>query len=413
MSREVWITGIGLITPLGIGWQENWAALCNGQSGVRPIRSFDPEDLKTRVAGEVPEGFEKAFSSTCRLPFPDRYARFTQFALLAGQQAVEDAGLDLKGTDRRRVGISMGVGVGSLHYLLPVNDALQKKGGDVKSVMDHNFVVKFMSNAATAQLSIRHGIEGPSTTVSSACASGGQAIGLAIDWIRDGRADVVLAGGAESTVTRLVLHAYNQVGALSTSNESRPFDRRRDGFVMSEGAAVLILESAEHARGRGAACYAVLLGHALTSEAYNIVAPRPEGVGMAHTMRLALQDAGVSPDVIDYISAHGTSTPLNDVSETKAIKEVFGPRAYQIPVSSQKSMIGHAIGATSAMEAAITSLTIKHGVITPTINYEEPDPDCDLDYVPLIAREQSVRYALSNAFGFGGHNHSLVFGRPE
>jgi 3-oxoacyl-[acyl-carrier-protein] synthase II len=418
MSRNVWITGIGLITPLGIGWQENWRALCEGKSGIHAIRSYDATGQKTRIAGEVPEVFDSVFNTVCRIPFPERYARFTRFALLASHQAIEDAGLNLKAEDPFRIGISFGVGGGSFNYLLPINDALIKKGGNLESAMDHHYVIKCMTNAAAAQTSIRFGICGPSITVGTACASGAQAIGVGIDWIRSGQTDVVLAGGTDSTVNRLVLHAYNQVNALSTSNDvpekaSRPFDRKRDGFIMSEGAAILILEEEERAKRRGATCYATLLGYASTSEAYNIVAPRTGGKGMIPTMRLALANAGVQPEDIDYISAHGTSTPLNDANETVAIKEVFGPRAYQIPISSQKSMIGHAIGATSAIEAAVTALTIRHGVITPTINYEDPDPECDLDYVPNRARDVPIRYAISNAFGFGGHNNCLVFGRSR
>ena len=315
-----------------------------------------------------------------------------------------------------RVGISIGVGAGAFNYLLPVNEALLKKQEGLWPVLDHNYVVKHMTNAASAQLSIWLGAQGPSTTVSAACATGAQAIATGVDWIRSGRADVVLVGGSDSTVNRFVIHAYCQIQALSTHNQeperaSRPFDRRRDGFVMAEGGAVLVLESESHARRRGAARYATLLGHALSSEAYNIVTPRPAGEGMAKTMSLALNDAGIDPSQIDYINAHGTSTQLNDTNETAAIKQVFGERAYRIPVSSQKSMMGHAIGATSAIEAGITALTIRHRTITPTINLEEPDPECDLDYVPNEARGADVRYALSNSFGFGGHNCCLVFGR--
>jgi 3-oxoacyl-[acyl-carrier-protein] synthase II len=384
--------------------------------GVHAVRSFDPEGIASRMAGEVPEHFEERYQAACRVPFPERYARFTQFSLLSAHLALEDAGLDIAQEDRTRVGVSVGVGAGAFNYLLPVNEALQKKGEGIWPALDHNYVIKHMHNAASAQLSIWLGIEGPSTTVSVACATGAQAIATGMDWIRNGRADVVLAGASDSTVNSFVIHAYNQIHALSTHNEeperaSRPFDRRRDGFVMSEGGAVLVLESADHARRRDADRHATLLGHASSSEAYNIVTPRPDGQGMGRTMGLALADAGLDPAKIDYISAHGTSTRLNDSNETAAIKAVFGQRAYQIPVSSQKSMIGHAIGATSAIEAGITALTIRHGMITPTINYEEADPSCDLDYVPNEARRAEVRFALSNAFAFGGHNCCLVFGR--
>jgi 3-oxoacyl-[acyl-carrier-protein] synthase II len=416
MNQAVWISGIGMITPLGIGWQENWQAMCQGQSGVRAIRSFDATGLASRIAGEVPERFEKYFADTCRLPFPNRYARFTQLALAAGKLALEDAALDLQGVDKARIGVALGVGAGAFHYLLAVNDALAKKAESLEAALDHNFVVKYMANAATAQMSVWLGLRGPSTTLNAACASGAQAIATGMDWIRAGRADLVLVGGTDSTVNRFAMHAYSKINALSTHNEhpqqaSRPFDKRRNGFVMAEGACVLLLESERHARARSAERHAQLLGHASTSEAYNIVMPRPEGEGIARTIRLALADAGLDGEQIGYISAHGTSTPLNDIAETAGIKKVFGERAYRIPISSQKSMIGHAIGATSAIEAGVTALTIRHGLITPTINYQEPDPECDLDYVPNQARTAPVEYALSNAFGFGGHNCCLAFGK--
>ena len=383
-GAPVWITGIGMVTPLGVDRTETWEAMTQGRSGVHAVRAFDPSGLESRIAGEVPEDFEARYRATCRVAYPGRQARFTKFALLAARQAMEDAGLAMAGEDPSRVGVAIGVGAGAFNYLLPVDEALLKQGGGIWPALDHNYVVKYMANAATAQLSIWVGAEGPSTTVSAACATGAQAIATAADWIHAGRADVVLAGATDSTV---------------------------NGFVMAEGAAVLVLESAAHAERRGATRYATLLGHALTSEAYNVVRPRPGGAGMAKTMRLALQDAGLRAAQIDYINAHGTSTQVNDASETAAIKAVFGDHAYGIPVSSQKSMIGHAVGATSAIQAGVTALTIRHGLLTPTINYEEPDPACDLDYVPNEARREEVHHALSNAFGFGGHNCCLVFGR--
>ena len=415
-SAPIWITGIGMVTPLGIDARQTWDALCRGTSGVHAVRSFDPTGLETRIAGEVPEGFEERYRQRCRVPYPERYARFTRFALLAAGEAVDDAGLDLAREDPARIGVSVGVGAGAFNYLLPVNDALARQARGIWPALDHNYVVKHMTNAASAQISIWLGLQGPSTTVSAACATGAQAIATAMDWIRAGRAEVVLAGACDSTVNPFVIHAYNQIFALSRRNDeperaSRPFDRRRDGFVMAEGAAVLVLESEAHALRRGASRHAALLGHAITSEAYNVVTPRPVGEGMARTMAVALQDSGLGPDAIDYISAHGTATPLNDANETAAIKAVFGDRAYRIPVSSQKSMIGHAIGATSAIEAGVTALTLRHGILTPTINHEDPDPACDLDYVPNEARALPLRHALSNAFGFGGHNCCLVLGR--
>jgi 3-oxoacyl-[acyl-carrier-protein] synthase II len=412
-AAPVWITGIGMVTPLGVGRAECWSNLCQGVSGVHAARNFDPDGLETRFAGEVPPHFESIYSKACRLPYPERHARFTRFGLLSAAEALADAGLDLEREDPCRIGVALGVGAGAFNYLLPVDLELKRQGEGLWPALDHNYVVKHMHNAVAAQISIWKGLQGPSTTVGAACASGAQAIATAIDWIRNGRADLVLAGGADSTVNRFVIHAYNRILALSRRNEeperaSRPFDLGRDGFVMAEGAAILLLESDDHARRRGAQRYAAFLGHASTSEAYNVVTPKPGGAGMARTMALALEDAGLDPGAIDYISAHGTSTRQNDLNETAAIRSVFGADAERLAVSSQKSMLGHAIGASSAIEAAVTALSIRHGILTPTINLDEPDPDCDLDYVPNQAREARVRFALSNAFGFGGHNCTLV-----
>lgn len=412
-AQEVWITGVGMVTPLGLDRLETWAAMCEGKTGIRAARRFDPTGLETQFAGEVPENFEARYKERFRLPYPERFGRFTQMALLAAGEAVEDSGLDVTAEDPARIGVSMGVGAGQFNYMDVIHDSLMQKGDGLWPAMDHNYVVRHMTNAPAAQISIWLGINGPSTAVSLACASGAQAIATAADWIRNGRADVVLAGACDATLNRFGIRAYNAIRALSTRNESpetasRPFDRTRDGFVMAEGGAVLVLESQTHARKRGAPRYAALLGQSSTSEAYNVVSPRPKGVGMAAAMQLALQDAEVSPDRVDYVSAHGTSTPLNDAAETAAMKAVFGDRAYRIPISSQKSMIGHSIGATSAIEAAVTALSIRDGVMTPTINYREADPQCDLDYVPNEARDGRIAVALSNAFGFGGHNCCLV-----
>ena len=414
MKEGVWVTGIGMVTPLGVGWRASWDGLCEGRSAVAPVRGFDASRIASRIAAQVPESFEAAFKETCRVPFPNRHGRFTRFALYAGKEALEASGLDLGMEDRTRIGVALGVGAGSFHYLYPINDALASRGEGLWPALDHNYIVKNMANAAVGQLSIWLGLQGPSITISSACASGAQAIATAVDWIRAGRADVVVTGGSDSTVNPFVIHAYCQIGALSARNDdpahaSRPFDRTRDGFVMAEGAAILVLESATHARGRGATRFATVLGHASSSDAFKITSPRPEGEGMARAMSLALADAGIAPEQIDYISAHGTSTPLNDTNETQAIKKVFGTRAKEIPVSSQKSMLGHAIGAASAIEAAVSVLSIREQAITPTINYREPDPACDLDYVPNVARRAKVGYVLSNAFAFGGHNCCLVF----
>jgi 3-oxoacyl-[acyl-carrier-protein] synthase II len=414
VNDAAWVTGIGMVSPLGVGSRATWQGLCEGRSAIAPVRGFDAGRIASRIAGEVPADFEAAFKARCRLPFPKRYSRFTQLALYAGKEALDASGLDLADEDTSRIGVALGVGAGSFHYLYPIDEALAGKGEGLWPALDHNYIVKHMTNAATAQLSIWLGLQGPSTTVSSACASGAQAIATAADWIRTGRVDVVLTGGTDATVNPFVMHAYCQVGALSTRNDdathaSSPFDRARDGFVMAEGAAVLVLESASHASRRGAPRLATLAGYGLSSDAFKITTPRPGSECMARSMRLALADAGVAPDRVGYISAHGTSTPQNDASETLAIREVFGAKADAIPVSSQKSMIGHAIGAASAISAAVSAMTIHESVVTPTINLRDPDPACDLDYVPNVARRAKIDYAMANAFGFGGHNCCLVF----
>ena len=415
-DRPVWITGIGMVTPLGMGWRANWEAMCEGRSGIRRIASFDAEGLASRIAGEITADVDQEFRQQCRLPFPSRYARFTQLAMLAGRMAIDDAGLDTQSGDPGRFGVSVGVGGGGFHALQVLNVALASNKENIEQALDHNYVAKYMPNAAAAQLSIWLQAQGPVGCVSVACASGAQSIAQAMDWIRSGRADVVLAGGTDTSVDRFAMAGYAKAGALCVSSNdaperaSRPFDRDRDGFVMSEGACVMVLESEAHALARGARRRAVLAGYGATGEAYNIVAQRPEGEGIARCIRAALDDAGIDGGQVDYVSAHGTGTRLNDPAETRGIRLAFGEAADRIPVSSQKSMIGHSIGASSAIEAAVTALSLEHGVITPTINLEHPDPECDLDYVPGQAREAKLRYAVSNAFAFGGHNCCLVLG---
>ena len=418
MSQNVCITGIGLVTPLGYGWQQTWAGLCDARSGVARVRKFDPTGLATHIAGELPPGLNERFRDTCRLPFPKRYVRFTKIALLAAGYAIEDSGFDLNIEDPSRIGTAVGVGAVSFHYLISVDETLRQSGKPLESALDHNFVIKYMPNAATSQLSLWKGLQGPSCSISAACATGAQSIALAMSWIRSGKADVVVAGGADSTINRYSLHAYNQIHALSTRNNeperaSRPFDKDRDGFIMAEGSGVLVLESEAHAKKRNARVYAHLIGEATTSEAYKLVTPRPEGIGVSHSIDLALKDAGINPEQVDYLSAHGNGTKKNDANETMGIKRALGDHAYNIPVSSCKSMLGHAIGGSSAIQACITALSLHQGVVTPTINLDTPDPECDLDYVPHQARDFKGRIALSNAFGFGGHNCVLVFSRSS
>ncbi len=414
MSQKVCITGIGLVTPLGFGTKETWEGMSEGRSGVASVRKFDPNGLKSRIAGELPTGLDQHFRDVCRLPFPKRYVRFTKIALLAAGYAIEDSGLDLDLEEPTRIGTAVGVGAVSFHYLISVDEALRDSGKPLESALDHNFVIKYMPNAATSQISIWKGLQGPSASISAACATGAQSIALAMEWIRSGKADVVIAGGADSTVNRYAIHAYNKINALSVRNgdpecASRPFDRDRDGFIMAEGAGVLVLESEAHAKKRNARVYANLIGEAYTSEAYKLVTPRPEGLGVARTISLALNDASINAEQIDYINAHGNSTIKSDSNETMGIKHALGQHAYTIPVSSGKSMIGHAIGGASAIQAGITALSLYNSTITPTINLDNPDQECDLDYVPHHAREFKGRYAISNAFGFGGHNCVLVF----
>ena len=406
-NRRVVITGIGLVTPLGIGIEENWQALIEGRSGIGPITRFDASSYQTRFAGEVknfnPEDF-----------LPKKEARkldlFLQFALAASQMAMEDARLTISDEESPRAGAIMGCGLGGLTTIESSHITLLKEGPKKISPF---FIPVIIGNMAPGLMSIRHNAKGPNLSIQTACAAGTHAIGVAFHMIRDGIIDIALTGGVEAVITAMAISGFNAMRALSTRNDapekaSRPFDKERDGFVLSEGAAVLILEEAERALSRGASIYAEVIGFGLTSDAYHMTAPAPEGEGAARCMQMALDDAGIRPEDVDYINAHGTSTDLNDRFETMAIKTVFGSHAYKLAVSSTKSMTGHLLGAAGGVEAAYTALTIKRGIIPPTINYEHPDPDCDLDYVPNVARGASVKMALSNSFGFGGTNATIV-----
>ena len=406
-NRRVVITGIGLVTPLGIGIEENWQALIEGRSGIGPITRFDASSYQTRFAGEVknfnPEDF-----------LPKKEARkldlFLQFALAASQMAMEDARLTISDEESPRAGAIMGCGLGGLTTIESSHITLLKEGPKKISPF---FIPVIIGNMAPGLMSIRHNAKGPNLSIQTACAAGTHAIGVAFHMIRDGIIDIALTGGVEAVITAMAISGFNAMRALSTRNDapekaSRPFDKERDGFVLSEGAAVLILEEAERALSRGASIYAEVIGFGLTSDAYHMTAPAPEGEGAARCMQMALDDAGIRPEDVDYINAHGTSTDLNDRFETMAIKTVFGSHAYKLAVSSTKSMTGHLLGAAGGVEAAYTALTIKRGIIPPTINYEHPDPDCDLDYVPNVARRATIKVALSNSFGFGGTNATIV-----
>lgn len=410
MRRRVVITGMGTVNPLAETVGAFWHALLTGKSGIGIIKQFDASDFKVRIAGEVSD-----FDPTRYLDpkTAQRLDRFSQFALVSALEAVADSGLDLTVEDPLRMGVVLGCGIGGLNEFEEGHGRYAQGGARKVSPF---IIPKMMPNAAPAAISIHFGLAGPSQAVASACASSADAIGSALRAIRWGEADVMLAGGAEAPITPVGLSGFIAARSLSAHNEdpaaaSRPFDRDRDGFVLSEGAGVLVLEELEHARRRGAPIYAEVLGSASTSDAYHITAPNPEGRGAAHAIRLALADADLSPESVDYVNAHATSTGLGDVAETRALKLAFGSHASRLAVSSTKSMTGHLCGASGAVECIATALALREGVLPPTLNLDDPDPECDLDYVPHVAREQSIGRALSTSFGFGGHNGCLVLGK--
>ncbi len=410
MKRRVVITGMGAITPLGEGIRDYWEALKAGRSGIDKITSFDTTGYSSRIGGEV-----RGFEPTSYLDRKDarRMDRFTQFAAAAARMAIEDAGLEMEREDPHRVGVVVGTGIGGIGTLMEQAEVLREKGPDRVSPF---FVPMMIANMAAGQVAILFGAKGPNTTVVTACASGNNAIGDAMRIIQRGEAEVMICGGSEAAFVPLAMAGFCTMKALSTRNDEparacRPFDRERDGFVMGEGAGMLVLESLEHARSRGARIYAEMAGYGMTADAFHITAPSPEGEGGARSMLRALEDAGLPPSAVDYINAHGTSTPHNDRMETMAIKNVFGEHAWKVAISSTKSMTGHLLGAAGAVELIACVLAINEGVIPPTINYEYPDPECDLDYVPNRAREARVEVTLSNSFGFGGQNATLVVRR--
>ncbi|CEP68360.1 3-oxoacyl-[acyl-carrier-protein] synthase 2 [Moorella glycerini] len=407
MQKRVVITGLGAISPVGTGKDKFWQALVAGQSGISPITRFDAGEMAVRFAGEVKDFDPEAFFDRKEAR---RMDRFTQYAVAAARMAVEDAKLDLEKEDRDRVGVIFATGIGGMETFEEQTRVLLEKGPNRVSPF---FVPMMIANMAAGQISINLGARGVNFTVVNACASGANAIGEAFRTLQRGDADVIITGGSEASVTPLTVAGFAAMKALSTRNEepakaSRPFDRGRDGFVLGEGAGVMVLETLEHAAARDARIYAEVAGYGCTADAYHITAPAPDGAAASRAMALALQDAGLKPEDIDYINAHGTSTELNDRQETLAIKKVFGDHAYRLTVSSTKSMTGHLLGAAGAIELVATALAVHTGVLPPTINYEEPDPDCDLDYVPNVARERQVRAAISNSFGFGGHNVAVV-----
>lgn len=409
MTRRVVITGLGTISPLGTDTKTYWTGLLAGKSGITQIEQLDTSAFKVHFGGEVKWDPDKHFDSkTSR-----RMDRFAQFAMAAALEAVRDCGIDFAKEDPFRCGVIIGSGIGGLNEFETQN-AKFLAGGGPRGISP--FVIpKMMPNAAAGNVSIHYGLCGPSTAVSTACASAANAVSDALRSMQRDEADIMITGGAESTITNMGLGGFISARALSLRNDnpqaaSRPFDKDRDGFVLSEGAGIVILEEYEHAKRRGAPIYCELLGAGYTSDGYNITAPHPEGLGAARAMINALKDARLNATDIHYINAHGTSTELGDIAETKAIKSVFKDHAKKLAISSTKSMVGHLLGASGGVELIATALTIKHGVIHPTINLDHPDPECDLDYVPKVAREQRVRHAMSNSFGFGGHNASLAVG---
>ncbi len=406
--RRVVVTGLGLVTPIGIGVSESWENALKGKSGIGRITRFDPTAFSTQIAGEV-KGFNpEDYMDKSEVRKMDR---FIHFALAAAKEAVEDSGLEIEESMADRVGVIMGAGLGGLETIEKYHEIFLKSGPRRISPF---FIPMLIVNLAPGQISMKYGAKGPNISITTACAAATHAIGEAYRCIQRGDADVVIAGGSEATITPLGLGGFCSMRALSTRNDepekaSRPFDRDRDGFVMGEGAGILILEEYEFAKKRGAKIYAELCGYGATGDAYHITAPAPDGEGAARCMKLALETGKINPDEVDYINAHGTSTKYNDLYETMAIKSVFGDHAYELSVSSTKSMTGHLLGAAGGVEAVFTVLAIYNGVIPPTINLENPDPECDLDYVPNEPKERNIRVALSNSFGFGGTNAVVAF----
>lgn len=411
MTKRVGITGIGLVTPVGNDTASSWQAIRDGQSGVAPITTFDASRHDVRIAAVV-----KDFNALDYLDRKEvrRTERFIHFAVAAARQAIDDSGLDVASMPDD-VGIVIGSGSGGLQVMEDQFRVLFEKGPDRISPF---FITQMVTDMAAGYVSMMLGARGPNFATVSACATGANAIGESFEMIRRGDAKAMLAGGTEAGVTSMTVAAFDTMHALSRRNDeparaSRPFDNDRDGFVIGEGAGVLVLEELDHARQRGAHIYAEVIGYAATSDAHHITEPAPGGAGLARALRRAIAKAGISHDQVGYINAHGTSTRYNDRDETAAIKSVFGEQAYNIPVSSTKSMIGHLTGAAGGVEIGITALSLHNGILPPTINYETPDPECDLDYVPNTARKSDIRVAISNSMGFGGHNAVVVLAKPE
>jgi 3-oxoacyl-[acyl-carrier-protein] synthase II len=412
MTKRVVVTGVGCVSPLGNNVPDTWSSLLAGKSGAGPITRFDATKYKTRFAAEV-----KGFDPVALLGVRDahKFDRYAQLAIVAAQEALTESGLKIDDSNRDRVGILIGTGIGGITTFMENVDVLRQRGPERVSP----FLVPMMiADSAAGLFAIRTGARGPNMAITSACATGTNVVGEASEMIRRGAADVMFAGSSEAAIVELTIAGLNVMTALSTRNDSpetasRPFDKNRDGFLMGEGAGMVVLESLDHAQKRGAKILCELKGYGTSDDAYHISAPDVHGAGAALSMKRALEEADLKITDIDYINAHGTSTVLNDKSETAAIKTVFGEHAYKIPVSSTKSMTGHLLGASGSLEAVICAKVLQENILPPTINYETPDPDCDLDYVPNTARPSKPKHVMSNSFGFGGHNATLVMSRFE
>ena len=412
MSRRVVVTGVGLVSSLGIGTAETWAGLRAGQSGIGPITKFDAAEFAARIAGEV-----RGFDPLAFIPKKDvkKMDVFIQYAIAASEFARADAGLEVTPETAARVGVYLASGIGGFSTIEREHKALLA-GGPRK--ISPFFIPASIINLAAGQVSIRLGAKGPNSATCTACSASAHAVGDAFETIRRDAADVMVAGGSEAAITPMGVGGFAAMRALSTRNDEptlacRPFDRDRDGFIIGEGSGVIILEELSHAVDRGAAIYAELVGYGMTGDAYHVTAPAENGDGAFRVMRGAIEQAGITPDQVDYVNAHGTSTPFNDKIETLAIKRCFGDHAYRLAISSTKSMTGHLLGAAGGLEAGIAALAVRDQVIPPTVNLDNPDPECDLDYVPKVERPAEIDYALSNSFGFGGTNASLLFKRYE
>ncbi len=408
MRRRVVVTGMGLVIPIGIGVETAWKNVCEGKSGIGRLTRFDTEGFDTRIAAEV-----KGFNPELYIEKKEvkKMDLFIQYALAATKEAVEDSRLSITPENGDRIGVIVGTGLGGLPTIEKYHQILMERGPGRISPF---FIPMLIANLAAGQIAIQYGAKGPNICLVTACATGGHCLGDAFRAIVYGDADAVIAGGTEANITPLTVGGFNAMKALSTRNDepekaSRPFEKNRNGFVIAEGAGIVILEELEFAQKRNAKIYAELIGYGYTGDAYHITAPSPDGDGAIRCMRMAIKDAGLKPEDIDYINAHGTSTQLNDLTETIAIKKVFGDHAKRIPISATKSMTGHLLGAAGSTEAIFTILALRDGILPPTINYEEPDPECDLDYVPNVARRQHLNTGMSNAFGFGGTNATLIF----